>query len=257
MNLPNETFRKFVELNKKKLSIALYENFPFSKELKSELDKILSLEKVKNYFNDESSLITYKYYYFLEFYRFLFKVLTQFDELNIGTKKDEKEKEKYFNDALSGNDFETKLKAEISYSKYVTKRFFEIYPHLRTQFNKDKKNSLVEWHSRDNFQRLMFLVDLREKDVKAKRNTSKDLELKMKILKRIIDKDFLGTKETNESIIQDAFDLECDENESLLKYSERLKKFSNKFYKWLDREDTKKLIESEKLKFLTSHLKPI
>ncbi len=70
--LPYDDFQKFVELNKKKLSIALFENFPFSKELKNELDKIISLDKVKNYYNDENLIINYKYLFYNEFYNFLF-----------------------------------------------------------------------------------------------------------------------------------------------------------------------------------------
>ena len=154
-----ELFIKYSLIDDKRISIVLCENFPFGDELKIKLEEIVSLEKAKNYFIDEISIINFKYYFYNNFYRFLFHRIVNFDELNIGTKKDEKEKEKYFNDALPGNDFETRLKASISYSKYVTKRFFELYPYLKTQLK--NKSSLVEYYSTEKFQRLMMLIDLK------------------------------------------------------------------------------------------------
>ena len=191
------------DLDNKKISIALFENFPFGKELRSELDKIFSFDKVKNYFKDEISIINYTYYFYNEFYNFLFGVITKFDELNIGTKKDEKEKEKYLNEG-TGLDFEARLKATIIYSKYVTKRFFELYPNLKIQFKKkpftatntsSKKivaqgsdNRLIEWYSREKLQRLMLLIDLKKNqyELHKQKSRNKTPEPKLKLYKEII-----------------------------------------------------------------------
>ncbi len=262
--LPFDNFRYYSELDDKKISIAFLENLPFGKELKTELERNIAYDKEKFYFKDESSIINYKYYFYNDFYNFLFKVIVKFDELNIGSRKDEKEKEKYTKSFIK--DFETQLKASITYSKYVTKRFFEIYPHLKTQFKikktfkiidiKSKKinangsdNRLIEWYSTEKFQRLMMLIDLREKDISLEKAThrrkSKDVIRYMEILRRVINRDFLGTKETKESIIFDVtYDLSFDKKEQI--------KFSNKFYSWVRRNN--KIIDKEKLKLTNPQL---
>jgi len=196
--LPIEKFRESLEIDNKRISIALNENFPFGKELKSELSKIISSGKDKDYFKDESSIINYQYYFYNEFYNFLFKVIAKFDESNIGSKQDEKIKEIYLRDGI-GNDFETRLKASIIYSKYVAKRFFELYPNLKTQFKKkpskviDTKskriiaqgsdNRLVEWYSTKMFQRLMMFIDFKKTQSDLfksnKRNLTKPERLKL------------------------------------------------------------------------------
>ncbi len=256
---------KIVGIEKKLLSIALYENFPFGKELKSELEKILSLDNAKNYFKDQILIINYKEYFYNEFYSFLFDTITDFDELNIGTKKDEIQKAKYFSYTLTGNDFETKLKATINYSKYVTKRFFQIFPYIRTQFKKtpskvintktnkiiaqNSDNRLIDWYSREKFQRLMMLIDIREKEITLKRKTSKDIQLYIKIIRRMIEREYLGIKESNSRIITEiTYDLPFTKEQEI--------KFSNKFYSWLKSEDGKKIIEKEKFKFFNSHFYP-
>lgn len=203
--LPFEKFKEFSEIDNKRISFALYENFPFGKELKSESDKIIISGKDKDYFKDESSIINYKCYFYNEFYNFLFKVITKFDELNIDTERDEKEKEKYFNYA-TGNDFKTRVKTSITYSKYVTKRFFELYPQLKTQFKqkrskiidtKSKKiidqgsdNKLVEWYSTEKFQRLMILIDFKKTQSDLFKSNKRNLTKpeRLKLYKEIISK---------------------------------------------------------------------
>jgi len=212
------------------------------------------LDKKNIYFNSEISTINYKYHFYNEFYTFLFNVITDF-------KEKDKELELLLTKTI-GKNFETKLKANIKYGKSVSKRFFNLYPQLNTQFiiqhpftvfNEETKkiiskgcdNRLVEWYSTEKFQRLKMLIDLRKKDVAAIRRRSKDEFLYKDILLRIINRDFSGLKDTNESIIFDVtYDLEFKDKQ--------LKRFGNKFYKWM--EDHEELIEENKLSYLTTHL---
>ncbi len=95
----------------------------------------------------------------------------------------------------------------------------------------------------------MMLIDLREKDISLEKAThrrkSKDVIRYMEILRRVINRDFLGTKETKESIIFDVtYDLSFDKKEQI--------KFSNKFYSWVRRNN--KIIDKEKLKLTNPQL---
>jgi hypothetical protein len=246
-NDPTNQMFKLFDLDNKRINLASFENFPFGKELKKKFDNIITIDEVKNYFKDESSMINFKYNFFNEFYSFLFGVIVKFDALNIGSKKDEKETGKYLNHIYNiPSDFETQLKVSISYSKYVTKRFFEIYPHLKTQFkpgtDNNIDNKLVEWYSREKFQRQMILIDLRElaekytiQVKKGIRNpiTPERLELYKKIIDKIAEAKARGFKATITSICE-----AVDPN------NDNIYKLRVAFYEWKRNKKNKLLFDS-------------
>jgi hypothetical protein len=253
--LPYEDFKYYSELDDNRISIALFENFPFGKELNIELEKIISFDKENIYFKGEFSIINYKYYFYNEFYNFLFMVFTDF-------KENDKELELLVSKTI-GKDFETKLKANINYGKSVSKSFFSIYPQLKTQFiiqhpfkafNKEtnkiiaqgSSNRLVEWYSTEKFQRLIMFIDLFRNKKKDKRNKllpgDPAFELYREIIKEKCITDFLKLRKPLTHIIRQISDREKYNND-LCQNFYVWKKRNAETYNEIEKEEVYKLIK--------------
>lgn len=105
-----------------------YERFPFGREIKDEATFTINEVLGKGYFGKELNELRFRKEIYETIFNLLFRSL-QFDELNFGNSEDKKITEKFFSDYLNASSDE-QSGVEFAYYEYVTRRFFEQFPHL-------------------------------------------------------------------------------------------------------------------------------
>lgn len=247
MNGSFKIFQNEVRLNQIILQLVIYENFPFGKELKNELKKIIDSDKQGIVFNNEVKILYYQETFYKEFYHFLFNIITDF-----------KESEVLINRLIKDSLSEGLNKKKYLYSEYgkkVKQKFFKEFPFLKNQFiiknpfkaihTKTKKvlikrtnNRLVDWYSTNEFQRLRMLIDIRTSNSKLKRNISKDIVDKIAIFRIELDNEYTKEFSTQLDIITFYFPQ---------KESKEIYKYQNNYIKW--KKNNPNILANEKSLF--------
>lgn len=164
----NKEFKLFVERQRLDNKLLDYYNYPFNKELRKEIDWLISKDEKGKYFKNELSILYYKTRMMDDFYFHLFKI-TDFDSW------------KYVNVQKALADKDSLKRSGIA----VTKNFLKLNSHFR---DKKKSKNIISRFINNEFFRLYPTIKLKE--IKSKRAEASQMKMrkeKLKIYLEIID----------------------------------------------------------------------